>query len=147
VDRFAPSTLPSFALLILLIRYFRKHNDHLFKDLYSVMQQLPVFYRRRTLEEEVRIGAMLLTHCRAIRLQLRSIPPKDSKKARVEGRANSVHSAQVHSQVLIVFALGVRGGPFAFVRFPRLLDDVGTNGVGFLDRQVCLGESKFWWIG
>ena len=54
------------------------------KDLYAVMQQLPVFYRRRTFEEEVRIGATLLTHCRAIRLQLRSIPPKDSKKARVE---------------------------------------------------------------
>jgi hypothetical protein len=65
---------PPFALLILLIRYFRKHNDHLFKDLYSVMQQVLVFHRRRTFEEEVRIGAMLLTHCHAIRLQLRSIP-------------------------------------------------------------------------
>jgi hypothetical protein len=143
---------------------FKRHNDirvdiqngvharactggSIAKDLYSVMQQLPVFYRRRIFEEEVRIGVTLLTHCRAIRLRVRSIPPKDSKKARVERRANSVNSAQVHSQVLIVFALGVRGGPFAFVRFPRLLDDVGMNGIGFLDRQVCLGESKFWWIG
>jgi hypothetical protein len=38
------------------------------------MQQVLVFHRRRTFEEEVRIGAMLLTHCHAIRLQLRSIP-------------------------------------------------------------------------
>src|SRR6266550_4296110 len=48
---------------------------------------------------------------------------------------------------LVVFARGLRGGMFALVGFPGLLDDVSVNGVGLLDRQVGVGKGEFWRIG
>src|SRR5438270_1622559 len=49
--------------------------------------------------------------------------------------------------LLIAFAFGVRGGLFALVGFPSLIDHIGVNGVGVRDGHVRVGKGKLGWIG